>query len=291
MSAEPTLYAVGLGSEARTAALHGAVVASLPARFAPAVGDPATVVVVATVTRDWPTRVRAAVDAGAAGILVAGTGPADPVAIREAAAIADGAGVAAVADAGFALDPGWTRALEELRRDAGTAALLDSVVTVAEADAVGVSAEDVLLAAAIGQVAVVRKVLGGLDRLVASTGAGKYAAHGATGPVIVVLAGVLVSAPADGLRLDLVGRDARWEVRFPGEGLAKPARIARQSADGTAELPPVFESGHRRAWIALHDALGGTSAPAYSLADLANDTEIATAALHGGGWTVTPTAS
>jgi hypothetical protein len=232
-----------------------AVLATLPARFR--VGDPADVTVVDGTSPDWPSLV-----AVARAALVVTPTPVDPARVRETAA----AGVPAAVDSPYANNPAWTAALPALTATPFT--LLDSVVTVA-------AAAD-LDRALLDQLAIVRPLLDTSDLdVTANRGTDHYVIAGRCGDAAVTIAGVVAAEVAGELRLDLVGIEERWAVRFEPPQTARPASITRSDANGSHTTRPVFESGRRAVWRHLATALAGGDPPPYGLTEYAADLDFA----------------
>jgi hypothetical protein len=147
-------------SDLAAAALHRAVLASLPQRFliTQKQSEGADIAVVSGRDPSWIDRVVARVDAGAKGILLAAPTAADPAQIRHLAIRLAGRAIVAV-DARFAADPTWAAARAEIATDARTASLVDSVVTVEDAT------EDALFGGLVEQLAILRPLIESFDHL------------------------------------------------------------------------------------------------------------------------------
>ena len=261
-------------TDSAVAALHRAVLASLPQRFlvtGKRVGECTDIVVVSGQDPSWTKRVGLALDAGAKGILLAAPTAADPAQVRT---LATGGLVVAV-DMRFAPDPGWAAAVSDIAVDARSASLIDCVVTVEDAT------ESALFAGLVEQIALVRSLLGSFDHLgCIHRTARQHALVGRSGGAAVSLTAVASTTPGSTLRMDVVSAARRWQAHFDHTVLARPAGITMHDGNGAISRPLIYASGHRTTWMQLHAAIAEQARIPYSLEDLATDLEIAKRALN-----------
>jgi hypothetical protein len=261
-------------SDSAAAALHRAVLATLPQRFLitrKRVDECADIVVVSGREPSWVDRVGLAIDAGAKGILLATPTAADPAQVRT---LATGGLVVAV-DIRCAPDPGWAAAVSDITVDARNASLIDSVVTVQDAT------EGALFTGLVEQLALVRSLLGSFDRLrCIHRTAHQHALVGHSGRAAVSLTAVASKTAGSTLRMDVLSAARRWRARFDHTALARPTEITLYDGNGALSRPLLYASGHRATWMQLHAAITEQSSIPYSLEDLATDLEIVTKALN-----------
>jgi hypothetical protein len=259
-------------SDLAAAALHRAVLASLPQRFliTQKQSEGADIAVVSGRDPSWIDRVVAMVDAGAKGILLAAPTAADPAQIRHLAIRLAGRAIVAV-DARFAADPTWAAARAEIATGARTASLVDSVVTVEDAT------EDALFGGLVEQLAVLRPLIESFDHLTCVHHSPRQlAVVGNSGAVAVSLTASAASASGCSLRLDVVSSVRRWQAHFADDALARPTEITVYDGTGARSRPWHYASAHRTTWLQLHAAITEeASVFHYSLADLATDLELA----------------
>ena len=246
------------------------MLASVPGRFLLAGTGPAEVVVVSGDRPDWPAAVAAAVRDGATGVLLAQPGLADPEEVRRLSAAVAGHAAVAV-DTRYANDRTWQSALGDVGGDAGTASILDCVVSVQ-----GEGSAGALAGALLDQLAVVRPLLGPLDELrpVYRRGRGYVLVAQTPGPR-VTLTGISSAVGGGALALDVVAPAYRWQVRFHDAALARPTEVTRYDETGAHTRALVYESGRRATWLRLHEALRGHGEVGYRLDDLADDLALA----------------
>jgi hypothetical protein len=261
-------------TDSAVAALHRAVLASLPQRFlvtGKRVGECADIVMVSGQEPSWMDRVGVAVDAGAKGILLATPTAADPAQVR---ALATGGLVVAV-DIRFAPDPSWAAAVSDIAVDSRSASLIDSVVTVEDAT------ESSLFAGLVEQMALVRSLLGSFDHLgCIHRTARQHALVGHSGGAAVSFTAVASQTPGSTLRMDVVTATRRWEAHFDHTALARPTEITLYDGNGAHSRPLIYASGRRLTWIQLHAAITEHASIPYSLEDLATDLEVVKRALN-----------
>lgn len=265
--------------------LHQTVLAGLPGRFS-VVADSAHVVLISGNFHGWHERARSAIRTGARAIMLAGCQSLTARAVADLGQHATDAGVIAAAAAPFASDPGWTAALPLMAADLQASAVLDSVATapVPPGGSPSAALRAALRAALAGQLAMVRQLLPGLDGLVTAHASdlGYVLASGTPG-IAITLSGTVSGTGQHRVDLDLVGSDRRWHASLRADTLAFPSRITVSDTDGELTRPPVYESGHRAAWAALHEAVRAQTAPGYPagypVGDLARDLASAEAAL------------
>jgi hypothetical protein len=246
-----------------TVALLRTILASLPARFRLTTGQHADVVVLAGVQPDWTRRLATAIAAGSRGALIVRPGPASSSEVRDLARRAAAEATLVGVDLGFAAGRTWQKALPQIKADAPTATLLDTVVTFD-----GVSPAT----AFVEQVAAVRSILPELQPLeVAQRSNTQYLVSGRSASVAISLTGLRSPLSGYELSLDMVGPHQRWRVRIGGDELARPSEIVRFDRDGAHAQPLLYESPHRAALLDLHTALTDGTPLAYTLADLADD--------------------
>lgn len=261
-------------SDLAAAALHRAVLASLPQRFlitGKRVGECADIVVVSGREPAWMDRVGLAIDAGAKGILLATPTAADPAQVRT---LATGGLVVAV-DMRFAPDPGWAAAVSDIAVEARSASLIDSIVTVEDA------IESALFAGLVEQITLVRSLLGSFDHLgCIHRTARQHALVGHSGRAAVSLTAIASQTPGSTLRMDVVSAARRWQAHFDDTALARPTEITLYDGNGALSRPFLYASGRRSTWMRLHAAITEQASIPYSLEDLATDLEIAKRALN-----------
>jgi hypothetical protein len=261
-------------TDSAAAALHRAVLASLPRRFlitGKRVGKCADIVVVSGREPSWIDRIGLAVDAGAKGVLLAAATAADPDQVRT---LATGGLVVAV-DTRFAPDPSWAAAVSDIAVDARSASLIDSVVTVEDAT------ESALFAGLVEQLALVRSLLGSFDHLgCIHRTARQHALVGHSGGAAVSLTAVASQTPGSTLRMDVVSAARRWQAHFDDTALARPTEITIYDGNGALSRPLIYASGRRTTWMQLHAAITEQASIPYSLEDLATDLEISKKALN-----------
>lgn len=71
-----------------------------------------------------------------------------------------------------------------------------------------------------------------------------------------------------------VARERRSKVEIARDAHARPAQITQHDIGGSHLAGPVYQSGYRAGWIALHAALGGEGLPGGVMAQLASDLEM-----------------
>jgi hypothetical protein len=250
------------------------VLASVPRRFLVVPAEQsADVVVVSGHETSWPDDVARAVDGGARGVLVADPGLADAGAVRRLASAVAGRAVVAV-DTPCLADRTWTTARDEIAADAATASVVDALGTT------GGEPDDGLLDTLVGQLAVVRPLVGSLEGLrLLHRGRREYVLAAQTAGPWVTFTGVTSAARRTGLALDVVAPTRRWEIRFDEAALARPTQVTVHDEAGSRTLPLIHESGHRVTWERLHQALAGSGGVVYGLSDLVADLELAESAL------------
>jgi hypothetical protein len=255
--------------DASTSALLRTVLVSLPAHFRVTAEHQADVVVISGVQTDWTRRLATAVATGSRAVLVVRPGPANSNELRDLATRASGEATLAGVDIGFAADRAWNKALPEIKAHAPAATLLDSLVTFDGAPPV---------TAFVEQLAIVRGILPALELLeVAHRSNTQYVVSGRSGSVAVSLTGLRSPLSGCELSLNMVGPQQRWRVRIGADELARPSEIVRFDRAGSHAQPLLYESPHRAALLELHAALTDGSPLAYTLADLADDLDVAAA--------------
>jgi hypothetical protein len=259
-------------SDLAAAALHRAVLASLPQRFliTEKQSEGADIAVISGRDPSWIDRVVAAVDAGSKGILLAAPTAVDPAQIRHLAIRFAGQAIVAV-DARFAADPTWAAARAEIATGARTASLVDSMVTVEDAT------EDALFGGLVEQLAVLRPLFESFDHLTCVHHSPRQlAVVGNSGAVAVSLTASAPSVSGCSLRLDVVSSVRRWQAHFADDALARPTEITVYDGTGARSRPWLYASAHRTTWLQLHAAITEeASVFHYSVADLATDLELA----------------
>jgi hypothetical protein len=254
--------------DAASADTQRSALASVPGGFRIGDGGPADVAVLSGGGADWVGEVARAAHGGVRGILLVRPRPMDAARVREVSRAVAGRCVVAV-DTPYATDPAWVAVAGEVAADAATAAIVDSVVSVPA------GRDGDLAAALLDQIAVVRPLVGVVDRLCpAHGGDGRYVFVGVTPGPRVSLTGVTSAAGRTGLTLDVVAPARRWGVRFDGTAPARPTRITRYDRSGAYTRPLIWASGHRATWQRLHEALTGGGTVGYSLDQLADDLEL-----------------
>lgn len=243
--------------------LHRTVLASLPARFRVTAGPSADVVLVSGSQPGWQGRAQAAAAAGARAIMLAGTTALTASALR---ALAKESSITVAATPAYAIGRAWTSAVPLLAADIPGCAILDSAITVPDP---GTDEAEALRAALTEQVAVIRTLLPGLEFGTAHAADRSYVLAGQPRGIAVTLAGTL--AESHRLDLDLVSTGRHWHASLFADALAFPASISLSDADGGHVLAPVYESAHRAAWAALHDAICRDAPLAYTADELADD--------------------
>ena len=242
--------------------LHRTVLASLPARFRVTAGPSADVVLVSGSQPGWQGRAQAAAAAGAQAIMLAGTAALTASALR---ALAKESSITVAATPAYAIGRAWTSAVPLLAADIAGSAILDSAIT----RRIGNREAAALRAALTEQVAVIRTLLPGLEFGTAHAADRSYVLAGQARGIAVTLAGTL--AESHRLDLDLVSTGRHWHASLFADALAFPASISLSDADGGHVLAPVYESAHRAAWAALHDAIRRDAPLAYTADQLADD--------------------
>jgi hypothetical protein len=177
------------------------------------------------------------------------------------------AGRAVVAvDTPYAADPTWTAARTDVAADAASAAIVDSLASI------GRGQDGDIVDALVGQIAVVRPLVGPLDelRLVHRDDRGYLLGAQTPGPR-VTLSGVTSAAGRTARAVDVVTPQRRWQVRFDDSALAGPTEVTAYDETGAHTRPFIYESGRRLTWQRLHEALTGGGDVGYSLDRLADD--------------------
>lgn len=266
-----------------TSQLQHTVLGSLPARFRIA-SDTADVTLISGDQPGWHDRARSAIRAGTSAIMLAGltalSADAAAMLVKEASA----AGVTVAVAVPLAADPGWTVVLPLIAADLAASAILDSVTTVpAPSDGSPTAHRAALRSALVGQLATVRPLLPDAAGLTAAHASdGSYILADATEQLSITLSGTVSGTGDRCLRLDATGSDRHWRVTLRADALASPAQISVSTPDGEHARPPVYESGYRAAWIALHEAIRLGTMPGYTADQLARDLAFAEAALGEG---------
>lgn len=204
----------------------------------------------------WAAEVVSAVEAGVCGVLVSQPGccPTEDLdkAVRAAVSSDVPVAVALRASGNRAFLAGAQRPAAQF----GELAIFDAVHVVAPADVHGAA----LLGPLVDQIALLVRVAGAAGDLerVHSSGDG-YVVTSDVGGCAVSLSATVSGAGDHGGRVDLVGIPTRWSMHFPDQGPARPAEIVEYTRDGGRQRELIFESAERTTWIALYDAVRGTS--------------------------------
>jgi|SRR5579859_7295331 len=255
--------------DASTSALLRTILVSVPTRFRLTNEPRADVVLMSGVQADWTRRLDAAIAAGMRGILVVRPGWADGTELRHLSGRAAATHTVVGVDFGFASGRSWKTALPQIKADAPTATLLDSVLTF---DSVP------WVTALVEQLATVRGILPALEPLeVAHLSDDQYVVSGQAAHVAVALAGLRSPLSEYALNLNLVGLQQRWRVQMSGDGPARPSEILRFDSAGAHAQPALYESPHRAALLDLHTAMSDGTPCTFTLADLADCLDMAAA--------------
>lgn len=255
--------------DATRSGLHRTILASLPARFRalplaawPAgTGPAADVVVISGDQPEWQQRARAAISSRVPAIVLSGSAALNPEAVTQVTSAAAETSIIAVADMTYASVRAWAEAIPTLARDLPSSVVLDSVIT-APLPGAGMPEALALRSALVEQLAVLRPLLGEPGRLrVVHTTARQYVLAGLQKELAVTLSGVLSDAAGHQLDLTLGGARRRWHARFTADALAAPVTISAWDADGERARPRAYESGHRSAWLRLHDVVSQGTVP------------------------------
>jgi hypothetical protein len=128
------------------------------------------------------------------------------------------------------------------------------------------------------QLALLRSLTPRLDaRGSGGRGQSDYWVSTVAGAALVSLGGTITSAGGPSLRLDLLNGRAHWKATFYPSALARPTRIAKFDDTGGTTWPETYESASRVVWRQLASAMRDGRPLAYTLADLADDLELAQA--------------
>jgi hypothetical protein len=254
---------VSVGGEGPDAELQRAILATVPNDFRIVEGD-ADVLLVSGRDRD-PAAALAAAGPATRAIMVTSPAALDAESRAQLARIeAVGTPVAL----GFAYAP-WFQA-EGLAFDAETdaeVAILDLTAHVVDAGAVGDALLELLHIA--------RTMTGGLAStklLMQTPTTTVIEAQG--GPTPLKWRMTACAGLSEKLVVERIARERRSKVEIARDGHARPAQITHHDIGGSHLAGPVYQSGYRAGWLALHAALGGDGLPGGVVAQLASDLEM-----------------
>ena len=153
----------------------------------------------------------------------------------------------------------------------------DSIVTTGAPDgSTARSAGAALGAGLLLQLAAVRTIIGPPAELTMNYETGyAYSATGHHGNITMMLAGLVSTAPAAALRVDVVGARTRHTISLADPFAAIPATFLSAGGSGTRRLPLSYDSGMRAAWRNLHASVTGAQPVRYGLRELLADLAIA----------------
>lgn len=247
-----------------------AVLASLPGSFRTGGTVDGSVSAVDGST-GWATAARAAVDHGATAVVVTEPGRDDPEAVEALAGVAADRGAAIVLAEGWAANPAVIAALDAWADDVAAADFIEAELLLPD-ERPGQE-----------QVLTMLRLLRAVERPLPTSAT----ASAVNGGVLVVArrngaTWTLLSARTAGparLHLSASNADVQVELDLPSPQTATPALARRIDADRETRLDALYESGHRRAWRRLKDAIGAGSSGSDDLAAFAADLRAADAAV------------
>ncbi|MDO9395848.1 MAG: hypothetical protein Q7T71_04830 [Herbiconiux sp.] len=231
------------------AAVAAATLASLPLTYTDAHGHPATAgadVVVVAGSGGWVDRVRAAAIAGARGVIVT-----DPLPAAEAAALtAELPDCTVVLAETWASSPALQSAAEQFAAPITRTRLVD-------ARSLEPRGGRDLRAVLFAQLRAVQRL--GVEvaslEIAAETACSILGVGRSTEGARVVLSAARSDAADGSLDLLSVAPDETIRIEVPGGTTALPGRAVLTSASAAVELPAVWQTAHRAAWLALSHAL------------------------------------
>jgi hypothetical protein len=219
----------------------------------------------------WPRVAARAITGGARGVLVTEPHPADTAELH---AIADEARVPVVLDGRWADNPAVTASASSFASLADRDALVEARVDLPQGSELEV--------ALIGQLALVRRAVGGVTelRFVRHNASGYDAVGRIEGGASVSLTAILANALPVAATLRIVAATDAVELALPDPALAAPGRAVVSGPDGETLLVTQYETAQRGAWRRLHAlVLAGDTAP--DLAHFASDVRVLRAATSG----------
>jgi hypothetical protein len=222
---------------------HRAALATLPAYYSLSEVAAGAVAVVSSANEDWAKRAIGHLEAGAAALLVSIGEYLDIPGLNAVEKAARSAGALVAADLEYAADPAWTSLAAAVRQD--TMGLIDGLAVTAGPVRAAALRLLITVAAAV-------PVLPSFQLLVAAPG--QLVLGSTDGPVPVTVAAVR-GADEDGQRLDMVSREVRYEISWPGRPRAAPAVCYTHRLAGTTRAALRYEAPERGMWRWLHAGL------------------------------------
>jgi hypothetical protein len=260
---------VGVGPSDDPGGHQRAVLATMPATFRLVDGDGGDIRLVSGAQPDWPDAARAALGAGVAGVLVARPVVPDATALATLME-AERASTAVVApDMPSVTDPTWTSVVSRVGESVREATLVEALAVVDSRGAL--DTENLLEAALLEQVALVRTVTAAWDDAICSLGELGFSLRAESAGVAIALSGAVSSVGPGYLQLNVRSPRDHWQARFDRGAPSAPARVVRFDAHGGEVQPVRYETGTRATWRQLAAAVRGDGRLAYGLGDLAGD--------------------
>jgi hypothetical protein len=219
---------------------HRAALATLPARYVMAEDAAGGVAVVSGSGEDWVKRAIRHLDAGASAVLLVIGAHLDVAGLDAVGQAARSAGAVAAADLEYAAEPAWTSLAASV--SLGEIGLMDGLAVTAGPLGAAAIRLLVTLAAAV-------RPLPPFEVIAEAPGHLALGSAAASAPVTLTA----VRGPdEDGQRLDLVARQVRYEISWPGRPRAGPVLACTHTAAGTARAPLSYQAAERGLWERLH---------------------------------------
>ena len=241
-------------ADPRRAAAAAATLASLPLSFVEAGRSPdgvaGTDVVVLAGSEGWADRVRATAHAGGRAVIVT-----DPLPAGDAGTLVALAPACAVALAEtWASSPVVTSVVDRFAGSLGRTRLVDARTLEPRG---GRTLREVLFA----QLRAVQRL--GLEvasvEIVAETATSALAVGSSTTGARIVLSAARSDTADGSLDLLLVAPDETIRIVVPDSATARPGRAVLSSACEAIEVPTMWQTAHRTAWLRLRDAVADGS--------------------------------
>jgi hypothetical protein len=224
---------------------HRAVLATLPSYYALSDTASGGVAVVSSAGAGWAERVAGHLRAGASAVLIVIGERLNVTGLQAVGQAARSAGAVVAADLEHAADPAWASIAESANLD--ELSLIDGLATTAGSPRAAAIRLLVTLAVAV-------RPLPSFELLAESP---DHLALGSTGGSAPVTLAAVRGARDDGQRLDLVAKQIRYEISWPGRSRAAPAVAYTHTAAGTVRAPLHYEAPERGIWQRLHAHVAG----------------------------------
>jgi len=225
--------------------------ASLPLSITEAAA-PAQLVAVDGRTADWVADLAAALDSGAAGILLRAPSPGqDPDDIAALAVRAASRSIPVLVESAWATDPAVDAHRDSIAGELPSMALIDVLSTIGAVD----PQRPTLPAVALDQLHLLRAIGVEPEQVQLSRWSpNSFTIVASRGPTRLVLSAVIGNCGPSKARVSARGPGSESSLLVFGSSNARPAEAERTDAAGTVRLPSLYESASRAAWRRLHAA-------------------------------------